>query len=210
MSSELRTAFAFEQLPPPPPGSGAPRDVLSDAWAEAEQIREQARLAGEREGLAAGLEAARAEVEQQLQALGSALAGIESVRAELLSALEHDAVEMAFSLAERILAGTLSVEPERVIDVARNALRRLTDRHRMTLVVNPADLELVAGSVDMLRAELGGIEHCDVQADRRVARGGTIVRTEAGEIDATIEAGIDRAREVVAAALKKPGEAPRG
>ena len=43
-------------------------------------------------------------------------------------------------------------------------------------------------SVEALKAELGGIEHCGVQTDRRVGRGGAIVRTEAGEIDATIEA----------------------
>jgi flagellar assembly protein FliH len=52
-----------------------------------------------------------------------------------------------------------------------------------------------------LQSELGGIEHCNVQADRRVGRGGVIARTEAGEIDATIEAQLSRAREIVAAEL---------
>ena len=57
----------------------------------------------------------------------------------------------------------------------RGALRRLVDRHRVTVLVNPADLELVSDAWRRLRAELGGIEQCDVQADRRVGRGGVVV-----------------------------------
>ena len=47
-----------------------------------------------------------------------------------------------------------------------------------------------------------------MQADRRVARGGAVARTEAGEIDAGIEAQLGRAREIVAAALAEQPEPP--
>ena len=95
------------------------------------------------------------------------------------------------------------MQPERVIDVAGNALRHLADRRRVTLVVNPADLELVTECVEKLQSELGGIEHLGVQSDRRVARGGAIARTDAGDIDAGIDTQLARAREIVAAALER-------
>jgi flagellar assembly protein FliH len=41
------------------------------------------------------------------------------------------------------------------------------------------------------------MEHCDVQAERRVHRGGAIVRTVEGEVDATLETKLARAREVL-------------
>jgi flagellar biosynthesis/type III secretory pathway protein FliH len=50
-------------------------------------------------------------------------------------------------------------------------------------------------------AALGGIEHCEVQAERRVGRGGAVVRTPDGDVDARAEAKLERAREVVEAAL---------
>ena len=68
----------------------------------------------------------------------------------------------------------------------RGALRRLVDRERVTILVHPDDLDLVRGASERLVGELGGIEHCDVQAERRVARGGAIVRTVEGEVDATL------------------------
>ena len=131
------------------------------------------------------------------------LQSVSELRAQLVAEVEQDAVELALRLAEHILAGVLAVEPERVIDVARIALRHLSDRRRVTLVVNPGDLELVGECVGQLQSELGGIEHLGVQSDRRVGRGGVIARTDAGDIDAGIDTQLARAREVVAAALER-------
>ncbi len=114
--------------------------MLSAALAEAEQVRAQAWAAGHAEGHAAGIEAARAEAEPALSALAAGLQAIEQLRDHLMAELELDAVELAFRLSEQVLSGVLSVEPERVVDVARNALRHLSDRRQVTLVVNPDDL----------------------------------------------------------------------
>lgn len=203
---EQISAYAFEQLSPPPDGArNGVADVLSAAWAEAEQVRAQARLAGEAEGRAAGLAEARAESAPALQALERALDSVEELRSEVVAAIERDAVELSLSLCEHILSGVVTVQPERVLDVARGALRRLADRHRVTIVVSPADLELLSESADALMADLGGIEHLSVQTDRRVQRGGAIARTDAGEIDASLEAQLRSAREIVAAALSETG-----
>ena len=197
-------SYAFRQLDAAAAGaSDGIADVLSAVRAEAEQIRAQAWAAGEAEGRAAGLAAARQDAAPALSALSVSAQAISELRSSVVAELEADAVDMALRLAEQILAGVLSVQPERVIDVARNALRHLTDRRRVTLVVNPADLELVSDCVNHLQSELGGIEHLGVQSDRRVARGGAIARTDTGDIDAGIDTQLARAREIVAAALER-------
>lgn len=202
MSEPPVATYAFRQLDAPPAGtSDGIADVLSAVRAEAEQIRAQAWAAGEAEGRAAGLAAARTDAQPALAALGASLQAIEQAREQLVAELEQDAVEMALRLAEQILAGVVSVQPERVIDVARNALRHLTERRHVTLVVNPDDLELVSECVEHLQSELGGIEHLGVQADRRVARGGAVARTDIGDIDAGIDVQLRRARELVADAI---------
>jgi flagellar assembly protein FliH len=200
LSSEV-AAYAFEQLHAPAGSAHSAADVLSAALAEAEQVRAQAWAAGKAEGRAAGIAAARAEAEPALSALSAAVRAIEELRSHLVAEIELDAVELAFELCEQILAGVLSVQPERVVDVARNALRHLSDRRQVTLVVNPDDLAVMADSVESLQAQLGGIEHLAVQSDRRVGRGGAIARTDAGEIDSGINTQLQRAREIVVSAL---------
>lgn len=204
MSESAIGTYAFRQLDAPPPGtSNGIADVLSAVRAEAEQIRAQAWAAGEAEGRAAGMAAARTEAAPAVAAIASAVQGISGLRDQIVAELEQDAVEMAMRLAEQIIAGVISVEPERVIDVGRNALRHLSDRRRVTLVVNPDDLEIVSECVEQLQSELGGIEHLAVQSDRRIGRGGAIARTDSGEIDSSVDAQLGRAREIVAAALAR-------
>jgi flagellar assembly protein FliH len=202
-------SYAFQQLDAPPPGSAEEiADVLSAVRAEADRIRAEARAAGAAEGRAAGMAAAQEAAQPALAALAAAAGAVSELRAQLAAEAEHDAVDLAIRLAEQIVAGAIAVAPERVIDVARNALRHLIDRRHVTLVVNPADLEIVSESVEKLSSELGGIEHLSVQADRRVGRGGAIARTEAGDIDAGLSTQLARAKEIAMAALSpEPADA---
>jgi flagellar biosynthesis/type III secretory pathway protein FliH len=200
--------FAFEDLTiAPPPGAPAAGalgpsaddilDMVAQARAEADAIREAAYA----EGLEAGRREALAAAAGGVDALAAAAADMRRAGAERAERLEHDAVELALALAERIVGGALAVRPELVLEAVRTSLRSVVERERVTVLVNPADLPVVAEAVGDLHRELGGIEHMDVQAERRVAMGGAIVRHAAGEVDARVETKLERAREVVESVL---------
>lgn len=197
-TADVASPFSFEPLHAPTVRS---QDALSAALAEADAIREAARAQGEADGRAAAEQAVRAQFEDALALLGEAHGALQQLRDDYLHALSSDAVGLGLKLAEQIVAGTISVDPERLIDVAELMLRRLADRRQVTLIVNPGELDVLSGAVTRLRSELGGIDHLGVQADRRVSHGSVIARTEDGEIDATVEAQLERAREIVAAEL---------
>jgi flagellar assembly protein FliH len=142
-----------------------------------------------------------AALEPALVALTQAVADVQASQAEAAVELERRAVELGLALARKVLGAALEVEPERVLEAVTGALRGIVERERVTVLVNPADLDIVRESMDGLRASLGGIEHCEVQAERRVGRGGCIVRTPVGDVDARVETKLERAGEVIAAAL---------
>ena len=212
-SAAVADAFRFDQLPPEPAGArgsaagtdsqSIAEEVLSRARAEADDLRHRARQDGYQEGYAAGMNAAREELGPATTALAQALAELETRRAELADAAEERAVELAIRIAEKIVAGTIELQPERVVDIVRGALRCLVDRERVTVQVNTLDLELVRDSMESMRGGLGGIGHFDVQEDRRVPRGGALVRSAAGEVDATIATKLERVREALAAELRR-------
>jgi flagellar assembly protein FliH len=191
--------FDFEALEPPAPpvpveaAADAVMETLAQARADAERLRESARA----EGFAAGRADAMASLEPALAALAEAVESVHAQHAAASERLERSAVELGLALAEKVLAGALAVEPERVVEAVRGALRGLVERERITVLVNPDDLELVRGAIDGLRASLGGIEHCVVEAERRVRRGGCVVRTQDGDVDAGIDTKLARAREVI-------------
>jgi flagellar assembly protein FliH len=187
---------ALEPLPPPPADGGAP------VVPAVPQVDLEAEAAAAREaGFAAGMADAVAALQPAHDALTAAAAALEAERATAAGELEALAVDLGLQIAEQVLAGALDAQPERVVDVVRGALRRLLDRERVTVLVAPDDLELLRAAAPELVAELGGIEHLEVQAERRVSRGGAIVRTPEGEVDATLATKLARVREVVADAL---------
>ena len=200
----MPTEFAFEALEAPavaPAGPGVTLDpvvgVLARAEAEAEAVRATARA----EGYEAGRAEALAALSPALEALQTAVAAAHEERLAAADQLELHAVDLSLFLAEKVLGGALAVQPDRVIEAVRGALRGIVERERVTVLVHPSDLELVREAMDEMRATLGGIEHCEVQAERRVSRGGAIVRTQDGDVDARVETKLQRAREVVEAAL---------
>ncbi len=200
--SEGAVSYAFEQLEPSdPPPRDEPARLLAEASAEAEAMREVARVEGYADGRAAGHEDGIAEIAAAAGALAEALRGVESLRAAAVEAVEQDAIELALALAEKILAGAIQARPELVVDVAQGALRRVSDRRRITVLVNPGDLETVKAAIGTLQSQANGIELGDLQGDQRVGVGGAIVRTAEGEVDAGVQTQLERAREVVLAEL---------
>ena len=205
--------FSFEVLEPlaePEPRAGrqpgatgalTAAEELALERAESDQLRQAACEQGYQEGFASGHARALEEATAGAAALAAAGIALHEEAAAAATRLEEEAVRLALSLAEKVVAAALDVHPELVVEAVRHALRGVVERERITVLVNPADLPLVSGAMAGIQAEMGGIEHWEVQAERRVARGGAVVRHAHGDVDAQLEAKFRRAREVVEAAL---------
>ena len=149
------------------------------------------------EGFAAGVAHAQAQLDGPASAMAVAAEQLQAMRGDAAASVEPAAVELALRIAEQALGAWLVADRGVVVEVVRGALRRLVERDRVLILVNPDDLEIVRDHASRLVGELGGIEHCEVQAERRVRPGGAIVRTAEGEVDATLETKLARAREVL-------------
>jgi flagellar biosynthesis/type III secretory pathway protein FliH len=171
---------------------------MAAAEAAAAAERESARHEGFEQGRADALAAAA----PALAALEAAAGELRGAQEALADRLEAHAVDLALLLAEKVTAAAIAVDPALVLEAVRGALRGIVERERVTVLVHPDDLEFVRTAMDDLRASLGGIEHCEVQAERRVARGGAVVRTPEGDVDARVETKLARAREAVESALR--------
>jgi flagellar assembly protein FliH len=197
--------FSFEALDAPAvntltasvPGPDAVMAAMAQAEADAAALRAAAR----EEGLREGREEALAALAPAIEALNQAVEAVQGDQLARADRLEAHAVDLALFLAEKVLGGAIAVQPALVVESVRGALRGIVERERVTVLVHPDDLEMVREAMDDVRASLGGIEHCEVQAERRVSRGGAVVRTPEGDVDGRVETKLQRAREVVEAAL---------
>ncbi len=199
--SDSAVSFPLEPLEPsePPPRDAAER-LLAQANLDALQIREQARDEGFEQGRAAGLEAGRAEVEASAHALAEAARGVLEVREATAEAVERDAVELGLQLAGKILPAALLAQPEVVAYAVQGALRRVSGQRTLSVLVSPEDLETVRAALGA-QQQPGTAEPFELLGDAQVPRGGAIVRTTDGEVDAQVATQLQRAAEVAFAEL---------
>src|SRR5665213_2214834 len=103
---------------------------------------------------------------------------------------------LALGIAERVLHQQIALDRGVVFEMAKTAIARLIERDTVTVRVNPADLERMREHRDELIA-IGDIRNLRLVEDQRVDRGGVVVDTDAGTIDARISTQLDEARKIL-------------
>lgn len=176
---EVQSGFApFEA---PRTAGAPPRGGLAAAVADA-----YAR--GRAEGLREGLAESRAEAEGELEGLRStlemAVREVWAHREKLVREVEQDVVRLAIEVARKVVGDVVRREEGTVERVVQDALRRVAARDRVTLRVNPEDLEPVRAQRERWLAMVEGVDRFEIVEDRRVPRGGALVTTLDGTVDA--------------------------
>lgn len=168
-----------------------------------------ARAAGYQEGYqaalaqaAAGEAAAAAQRASRLSdALLAAAASARSHRAEAVSQAEHEAVELAFELAEAVLGREISLHPSLTIEAVKRAVALVPRGEDLVIRLHPGDA-ITAEDLQALVADAS----VKVVADPDVEQGGCVVEAGPCRIDAQIGPAMARAR----ALIESVGQGKRG
>ena len=161
--------------------------MLAQTRAACEQQLEAARASGYEAGYAAGMEAADEEASALIGTAEQIAVNVSQERERLLAEAEGDVVELAITIAKKLVNAAIDVEPELVVEVCRGAMRKAFQRETLSVRAHPDDLEALRSAGPRLAAELGGVQHLEFVEERRLQRGSLIVRTPAGEIDASFD-----------------------
>ncbi|MDQ2872850.1 MAG: FliH/SctL family protein [Candidatus Eremiobacteraeota bacterium] len=170
--------------------------LIAQALGSRSQIEESARAAG----FDRGLEQGRAETQTEMDEMLSTMRGlVEMARVErhkIIEGAEPEILRLSTAIAERILHQHTAIEPKTVLEMTRSAIARLVSRDTVTVRVNPADIELMRENRETFMS-MNDIEHLRVIEDQRVDRGGVLLETEAGTIDAKISTQLREVRRIL-------------
>ena len=158
-----------------------------DTEAELARLREEARSQGYAEGLAAG----RTEGEQACKQMKQLADSFASTLDNLDFRLADMVLELALDVSRQVVLAELSVHPERILDVVNMALKQMAETSREArLLLNPDDAALVRPHLDQVLDK----NRLRIVEDVRIVRGGCLIETPQGDLDATLPA---RWRQVV-------------
>jgi flagellar assembly protein FliH len=118
-------------------------------------------------------------------------------RHKTIETAEPEIVRLAVFIAERVLNQHVAVDGNAVLEMVRSAITRLVNREKVTVRVNPADIEMMREHRDRLMA-MNDIDHMRIIEDQRVDRGGVVIETDAGTIDSKISTQLREVRRLLA------------
>lgn len=157
------------------------------AAVEAENMRQQAFQTGLEEGRAEGRRLAHVEyVDLMLQARDLYVQCIKE-RTKLIEDTEPELAKLSIGIAEKIIGLEVTTSGDVIMGVVKEALSGMKDREEVKIHVNPDDYHIVNNDRSSLMRMVEGLKDFELVTDNKVTRGGCIIETNLGNIDARLE-----------------------
>lgn len=178
-------------------GSRDPDTIIREARARKEAIEMEAYKEGMEKGREEGKKIALKQIEPLFGTLKRALDELSDLRSSIIEKHQDQILETVFLICEKIIHRQVQISPDIVLDTVRAASRHLMETEELRLRLHPSDFEYVREIEGLISKKLSGKKNIHIIEDSSVERGGVIIETEFGDIDATIRSQIERMKEVV-------------
>ena len=160
--------------------------IVAEANAQHDKIVSEARSEGYEQGSSEGYEKGKAEVERLIERMHKVLEAVMQRREEILADTESQIVELVILMARKVIKILSENQKNVIMANTVAALRKVKTRGNVTLRVNIEDVKLTTAHADEFIQHVENVQGITVQEDSSVEKGGCIVETDFGAIDARI------------------------
>lgn len=140
------------------------------------------------EGLKKASEEKQAEYEQRfsdaLRTLDGMCSSLKDAREKLALMHAPQMIRLWESMLARLLEANVAMDASVVSRVIDSILKRVSDRERIILYLNPADISMIENSKEDLMETVRGVQTFELLSDDHVDRGSCLVETNLGIYDA--------------------------
>ncbi len=158
----------------------------------------QGREEGRREGHAKAEDEFNAKFSDIVGRIAAYINGIEARRNSLYNEVYSDALDVALAAVKRIIvAETSATNSEIALRVIRSAISYIAERKNLVIRLNSADLAAIDGKTGLWAGVSDRLDNVRVQSDDRISRGGCMIESTGGLVDARMETQIAAVGELV-------------
>jgi flagellar assembly protein FliH len=171
--------------------------ILRKARQEKESIEMEAYQKGLEQGQAQGQMIAVKKIEPLLETLAKGIEELKKTRHLIIEKHQDQIFEILFLIIEKVIHREIQISPDIIVDTVKSACSHLMETDEIRLRLHPSDFEYIRDIERILTQNLTGKRHIHFIEDTSIDRGGIIIDTEFGEIDASIRSQIDHMKEVL-------------
>lgn len=160
--------------------------IIADAEAKKAQLESEANQSGYEAGYKKGYDDGVAEVNRLIERMHKMVESVMQRREEILSETESQIVELVILMARKVIKILSESQKQVVMANTLAALKKVKARGKVTLRVNLEEVKLTTAHIQEFIQHVENIESIKVLEDSSVEKGGCIVETDFGAIDARI------------------------
>jgi flagellar assembly protein FliH len=172
-------------------------ELESTAGSRLESAEREAAKKGRAEGREEGYKEGVAEAERLVGRLHIILDRAMDKRAEILAETEAQVVELVLLVAKKVVKVISENQKSVVVQNIQQALRKLKTKSDVIVRVNLADLQLSTEHVKDFVQMTENAKKLQIVEDSTVDRGGCVIETDFGEIDARIASQLNELEEKI-------------
>ncbi len=106
---------------------------------------------------------------------------------EFLGRMESDVLNLAFAIAEKVLNHEIATDKDAICKVLGGAMKKIVDHEGMRIRVHPEDYRYLTEKKADIFPGLEGVKDIMLEEDAQIARGGAIIDSAFGEVDARLD-----------------------
>lgn len=171
--------------------------IIKEAELRASEVEHEAYRRGHESGRDEGYKDGQAEVMRLIDRLATVLAKAVDVRDEVIRSSEKLMTDMILMIARKVIKDEIVERREVVINNIKESIKRIKDRDRIDIRVNFADLDMTTAHKDEIIKIMETLKKVNIYEDSRIERGGCIIETDIGAIDARISTQLDAIEEAI-------------
>jgi len=142
-----------------------------------------------------GVAAGKKEVEEKLakatKALNEAAKKLSTQSESIMQRSAEDMLQLVMAIAERILHFEISEHKEVVVRIVQQTINAAVQAEEFHIRVNPEDIEVLNEQKPLFIASLSGLSNIEFIGDASITRGGCVLESPSGRVDATLETQLD-------------------
>ncbi|RKD24199.1 flagellar assembly protein FliH [Ammoniphilus oxalaticus] len=179
------------------------QQLESDSEQALEQARTEGYQAGFESGQLEGEQTAMREYETLLQEAQEVLMEAGQEKQRTLGEAETFLVRLSTEIAHKIVMETIEIQPDLVLGLVKETLRRVKERESVSIHVHPSDYSLLQAERKQILSWVDEQVEVKVCPDKSVGRGGCIIRTSEGSVDATIDTQLNEIKNCLMSLVKE-------
>lgn len=169
----------------------------SKLTAQFEQEKKETYTQGFNDGKEEGIKEGKDEIRPLIDDFLSISKKISDEKELVIHEAEKEVITLCYLITKKIIKKEIEKDDKVILTIIKESLEFISDETDLVLKLNPEDYNVIKEYEKELISKLKDVKNFKIESDDKITRGGCLLETNSGEVDARLEAKLNELERVL-------------